>query len=202
MSVDLPIRCECGTVRGVAAGLAARSVTRVICHCRDCQAFARYLGQAERVLDEHGGTDICQVSPRTIRFESGSERLACVRLTAKGPYRWYADCCRSPIANTAPGVPVAGLVRPTVDPDRVGLDRIHGRIFGRDAIGDTAALEASRMIPLSMIGRVLRKLVLRRLRGDHRHSPFDDVASGNPIAEPKQLTEQERNKIYSNDEAA
>jgi hypothetical protein len=192
MTIDLPIRCECGSVSGRAFGLLPRTVNRVICHCSDCQDFAHWLDQADRVLDAHGGSDICQVSPRTIRFESGADRLACIRLTSKGPYRWYASCCRSPIANTVPGLPFAGLVRPTVQPDEVGLTSIHGRIFGCDAIGDPATLQASDRIPLRLLGRVARKLLLRRLRGDHRHSPFHDHATGQALARPDLLSSDER----------
>jgi len=195
MSVDLPIRCDCGGVRGVASGQSSRTVNRVICHCSDCQAFAHYLDQADRVLDEHGGTDICQVSPRTVRFETGADQLACVRLTAKGPYRWFAACCRSPLANTVPGLPFAGLIRPTVQPDGAGLTTIHGRIFGCDAVGDPATLEASRRIPLPLLGRVMRKLALRRLRGDHRHSPFHDHASGRATVKPTLLSPDQREAL-------
>ncbi|MEN1728593.1 MAG: DUF6151 family protein, partial [Pseudomonadota bacterium] len=124
MSVDLPIRCRCGEFKGVALGLKSRTVTRVVCHCSDCQAFAHYLEQADRVLDEHGGTDICQVSPRGVEFERGSDQLACVRLGAKGPYRWYAACCGSPVGNTVPGLAFVGLIKPTVDPDSVGLSAV------------------------------------------------------------------------------
>jgi hypothetical protein len=177
--------------------LKPRTVNRVICHCSDCQAFAHWLDQADRVLDAHGGTDICQVSPRTIHIDNGADQLACVRLTAKGPYRWFAKCCRSPIANTVPGLPFAGLVRPSVEPDAVGLEVIHGRIFGCDAIGDPETLDADRKIPPPLLFRVIRKLVLRRLRGDHRHSPFHDQATGRAAAEPHRLDPAEREALES-----
>lgn len=197
METDLPIRCECGSLRGVASGLSDRTVSRIICHCSDCQAFAHWLEQADRMLDAHGGTDICQVSPRTVRFESGADHLACLRLTAKGPYRWFANCCQSAVANTVPGLPIVGLIKPTVAPDQAGLSTIRGRIFGCDAVGDAGTLQASRKIPFPLLARVLRKLALRRLRGDHRHSPFHDHASGRAAAKPLVLSKEERATLES-----
>lgn len=191
MTFDLSIQCECGALRGVATGLTPRTVTRVVCHCRDCQAFAHYLGQAERVLDAHGGTEICQVSPRTVRFESGNDQLACVRLTEKGPYRWFTKCCRSAVANTAPGVPVVGLVWPAVEPGDADFGEVRGRIFGRDAVGDSKTLQASDGLPLPLLLGVIRKLLLRRIRGDHRHSPFEDEA------EPIMLGDTDREALES-----
>jgi hypothetical protein len=108
----LPIRCRCGAVRGslVAAGPAAGN--HVICYCDDCQAFAYALGRAGDVLDACGGSEIVQVSPARIRFEAGAEKLSCLRLTAKGPLRWYTSCCNTPIGNTlaSGAVPFIGML--------------------------------------------------------------------------------------------
>lgn len=194
MKVDLPVQCECGAFRGVASGLTPRNVTRVVCHCSDCQAFAHYLDRPERVLDGHGGTEICQVSPSRVRFEVGADRLACVRVTAKGPYRWYTTCCRSPVANTMPGVPVAGLVCPTVEPNDAELGSIKARIFGRDATGDSTTLDAADGVPLPMFLPLIGKLLFRRIRGDHRQSPFHDEKAGRAAA-PTTLTDEERRAI-------
>ena len=195
MATDLPIRCRCGALRGVASGLTPRSVTRLVCHCTDCQAFAHYLDQADLVLDRHGGTEICQVSPRTIRFDAGADRLACVRLTDKGPYRWYATCCRSPVGNSLPGLGVVGLIRPTVEAGGARLGPIRARIFGRDAVGDAESLDAADRIPPRLMLRVLRKLLLRRLRGDHRHSPFHDPRTGRAIVPPDGLSRSKRQAL-------
>jgi len=45
--LDIPLRCRCGHVRGVAIGVAPSTGFRFVCYCKDCQAFARFLGRAD-----------------------------------------------------------------------------------------------------------------------------------------------------------
>jgi hypothetical protein len=80
------IRCSCGAVAGtvVASGRANHGV----CYCDDCQAFAHFLGRAPEILDPRGGTEVVQVRPRDVTFSAGVDRLACMRLTAKGVVWW------------------------------------------------------------------------------------------------------------------
>jgi len=72
----------------------------VACYCDDCQAFAWYLERSDELLDPNGGSQIFQPVPIDLSFESGVEQIACVRFTPKGILRWYAQCCRMPLANT------------------------------------------------------------------------------------------------------
>lgn len=58
--LDLPLRCRCGHVRGVATKISPLAGFRFFCYCKDCQAFARFLDRAD-VLDATGGTDIFQM---------------------------------------------------------------------------------------------------------------------------------------------
>src|SRR5271165_2181914 len=92
------LKCRCGTLKG-SVGQSAR-VNRCICYCRDCQAFAHFLGRADETLDAQGGTDIVQTLPATIAFTQGVDALACMRLTENGLLRWYSACCSTPIGNT------------------------------------------------------------------------------------------------------
>ena len=50
MATDVPLRCECGKIRGLAEGVAQSEGTRCVCYCGDCQAFARFLGR-DGILD-------------------------------------------------------------------------------------------------------------------------------------------------------
>src|ERR1700686_3950624 len=93
-----PLQCRCGTMKGFVAN--PRSANRAVCYCKDCQAFAHFLGREADVLDERGGSDVIQTLPKNITFTQGIEALACVRLTQKGLLRWYAGCCNTPIGNT------------------------------------------------------------------------------------------------------
>src|SRR5437764_10728853 len=109
MSQDAELSCRCGQVRGRVKNAGPRTVNRVVCYCDDCQAFAHHLGRAD-LLDAHGGSDIVQVAPASLAFHRGAERIVGLRLTPKGLYRWYADCCKTPLGNTlGPAVPFVVL---------------------------------------------------------------------------------------------
>ena len=110
MPLDLPLRCRCGRMRGVASHVSPSTGFRFICYCKDCQAFARFLDRAD-VLDPAGGTNIFQMPPGRVKLTAGTDSLRCLCLSNK-VLRWYTDCCRTPIANTAAGprFPVIGMV--------------------------------------------------------------------------------------------
>jgi hypothetical protein len=40
-------------------------------------------------------------SPAHVKLGAGTDALRCLRLSDKGVLRWYTDCCRTPIGNTA-----------------------------------------------------------------------------------------------------
>src|ERR1700761_8373303 len=98
-SRQLSLRCRCGQVSGVASDVTPDSALRVICYCRYCQAFARFLGRPD-ALDAVGGTDIVQLPPGRVKITAGTEAVRCMKLSGK-VFRWYTDCCRTPIGNTA-----------------------------------------------------------------------------------------------------
>ncbi len=112
--MTIALRCRCGAIRGEID--EARAFTRATCYCRDCQAFARFLGVAG-VLDAAGGTDVVPMAPAGIRFSDGQQHVTCMSLGPKGILRWYAGCCRTPLANTGrdPGLPYAGVVVACLD---------------------------------------------------------------------------------------
>lgn len=95
MKSTLAIRCTCGALRGEVE--PSRRVNRGSCYCKDCQAFAHFLGRAEEILDAQGGTEVVQIASRHVRFTAGQEQLACMRLTRRGLLRWYAACCNTAI---------------------------------------------------------------------------------------------------------
>ena len=92
MPMDVPLKCNCGTVRGVAREVSESNGNRLVCYCDDCQYFAHFLGRAEDILDPHGGSDIFQMAPARIEIIEGESAIACVRLTPGGLMRWYSDC--------------------------------------------------------------------------------------------------------------
>lgn len=197
MGAALRIWCDCGKLQGVFRDVAAGNGNRTVCYCRDCQAFARFLERPD-VLDVQGGTEIFQHSPRGLVFTEGVEQLACLRLSDKGMLRWYAACCRTPIANTlpSPSMCFVGLIRAAWNPqDDALLGPIRNRVQAQSAVGDTAELAASKGIPLPVFARVLWILLKARLRGDHRYSPFFDAATGEPRVEPQVLSAEARRAL-------
>jgi hypothetical protein len=199
VATNLPIRCSCGTLQGATRGASPDAGNRVVCYCDDCQAFAHFLGRGADILDQSGGTDIYQTSQGGVTFSAGANYIACVRLTARGLFRWYADCCNTPIGNTLSSstIPFVGLINrclvpPADDPSMsVTLGHVRARVFRQFAKGDRSALAAGESMPRLML-RFSRLVIQWRLRGDQRRSPFFDARTGVPIAKPRVLTAAER----------
>jgi len=201
---DFTIRCTCGTLCGRTSDLSTDDGPRLVCYCDDCQAFARFLGRADDILDEAGGTDVFQLSPAHLRINKGIDHLACMRLKSKGLLRWFADCCRTPIGNTLATrqVSFVGLVNTCIHLEDGGslddlIGPVQGGVHGRFATGDRSKLRASDGAPLSLIARSMGKILKRRLRGDHRDSPFFDTRTGKPVVTPKVLSAAERRELGS-----
>jgi hypothetical protein len=186
--------CRCGTLRGTLRPGRPGDTLHLVCYCRDCQTFAHALGQPERVLDAHGGTELLQVGPARLTLEAGADRLACLRLRPKGLLRWYAACCATPIGNTlaTPDAPFVGLITACLDDAaRAALPPPRRGVFGRTAHGGTGDVPAASGPPLGLGLKMAAKIMGRRLRGEHRPTPFFD-AHNRPVAEPRVLGEAER----------
>jgi Family of unknown function (DUF6151) len=202
MTVDLPLFCRCGHVRGLASGVLPSSGCRVVCYCRDCQAFARFLAhapmQGPNVLNGAGGTDIFQMPPARVKLTAGTDAVHCLRLSSKGILRWYADCCRTPIGNTVgPRFPMIGVIHSFTDhaADGRSLDEALGppicRIYERSAV---RPLPPDAPAPASFAVIAGRGLAMLGWwwRGLARPNPFFDAHSGAPLSAPRVLTAGER----------
>jgi len=190
VTTDIPIRCSCGALRGTVRGAGPANGSRAVCYCDDCQSFAHFLGRAAEILDPLGGTDLYQTAPARVEIVEGARHLACMRLTGRGLLRWYARCCNTPLGNTMPNdqIPFVGLIHSCMDHDGVGQARdetlgpVRSRVHGRFARGDAASLGAHPDAPLAVMVRIAGTLLLRRLRGQHRPTPFFDTVTGRPVA--------------------
>lgn len=199
MWTDLPIRCSCGRLRGVARGVSPLLGNRVICYCGDCQSFAHFLGRGNEILDPRGGTEIFQTSPARIQILQGCERLACMRLTPKGLLRWYADCCQTPIGNTAitREIPFVGLIWMCFDTRSIGLTRdealgpVRAHVNTRGSKLDAAGRRVRTSGALPSLVRFARLILRARLRGDQKESPFFDKRTAEPSKSPRVLAEDE-----------
>lgn len=193
---DLVLQCRCGAVRGTARDVAPKTTNRCVCYCKDCQAFAHFLGRADEVLDAHGGTEILQMSQAKVSFSAGAEQLAAVRLTANGMIRWCACCCNTPIGNTlSGGMPFIGVIRAFIaESSPAALGPLRGRANKQSAKGDRGAIPNDGLpLPL-MVVRILVLMAGWRLRGDHRRSPLFD-AVGQPQVVPRVLGAAEREEL-------
>ena len=194
---DLPLRCRCGTVRGVVRDVAPSKINHGFCYCDDCQAFVHFLRRADDIFDAHGGTEFAQVSQANVAFTAGADKIAAMRLTPKGLIRWYAECCRTPIGNTmaTSALPFVGMIGAFIDAPSAALGPIRGRPWATRAKGGRAAVPKDALPDVIMIARVLAKLLSWRLRGDHERSAFFDAATGKPLVEPRVLAESEREEL-------
>lgn len=189
---DIPIKCSCGKFRAQLNNAGPRHGCHVVCYCDSCQAFARYLGREDEILDQNGGSEIYQASPGRLEILQGQEQLACVHLTEKPTLRWYADCCKTPIGNTlnTNKLPFIGLLHSCLDASDspAGLDGLIGpvraRVNGDGAKGDTSGLRISKSAPLSIYWRFAILLLGTKLKGEHKKSPLFDHESGKPIVRP------------------
>jgi hypothetical protein len=199
MAFDLSLQCRCGLMRGVAHEVAPSAGFRLICYCKDCQAFARIL-ERQDVLDSVGGTDIFQMPPDRLKLTAGADALRCLRLhSGSKVLRWYADCCKTPIANTAtsPRFPVVGLIHSFMDFEARGRtrDEVLGlalcRIYERSAIGPWPA-DAPPPPSLNIFALRAKKLLGWWVRGLGRPNPFFDASTGAPASAPRAIAPDER----------
>lgn len=174
------------------------TANRGICYCRDCQAFARYLGQEQEIMDEKGGTEVMQTLPKHVHISEGAEALACVRLTEKGLLRWYASCCNTPIGNTPPSYKISfvGLVHNCLDSAGKSLDESFGpvrmRVNTKSAKGDP---KPQSMGVAPAVLRFMGMLAKARVDGSYLRTPFFNVKDGTPVARPRVLSPIELEKL-------
>lgn len=183
---DHRLQCRCGNLRGTLA--AGAKFTRARCYCRDCQAYARALGEPQTVLDEKGGTDIVASLPRFVRFGSGNERLACLSLSERGLLRWYADCCRTPIANTPrdPKISYVGLVSACLGDPRA-LDAVFGPpVLAINSESATGPVPTSGFRIATATARIIGRVMGARMSGAWRENPFFD-SDLRPVSRPRVL---------------
>src|ERR1700722_18917211 len=196
-----PLKCRCGTLKGLVHDPG--SANRGVCYCRDCQAFAHFLGRSAEVLDERGGTDVIQILPRNVVFTQGIEALVCMRLTDKGLVRWYAECCKTPIGNTlvTPKMSFIGLVHTCLEgPSEPtgGLDKDFGPVRSWFNTNGAKGEPKPKQVGLwRTLGWFFSTVLKARFNGDYRTTPFFDMATGRPVVAPRVLTEAEHAEIVA-----
>ena len=191
------LQCRCGTLKGLVAH--AEAANRGVCYCKDCQAFARFLGQADQILDEAGGTDVVATLASHVTITEGANALACMSLTENGLLRWYASCCNTPIGNTARNFKLSyvGLVHNCVETSGAPLDAAFGPVRMR-VNTQSATRGRPRATPVATVAAVLRLMASigrARIDGSYRSTPFFDALRGTPVVAPTVISSAERNRL-------
>lgn len=196
--MDHPLQCTCGTLKGYVR--RPERVNRTICYCRDCQAFAHFLGRPLDILDAKGGTDVIQTVPEYVVFTEGQHVLACMRLTPKGLVRWYARCCNTPIGNTLANFKISfiGLIHNCLENPGRSLDDSFGPVrmwsFVKGAKGSVKAHPAA---TIAGILRIIAMMMRGRISGAYKRTPFFSPDTGAPIVVPKILSPSEREAVLA-----
>lgn len=194
MSTAIPLRCRCGAVQGTVREVSPSTCCNVVCYCRDCLTFARYLGEAG-IVDAHGGTPIVQFAPSQVEITTGFDRLRSLRLSPKGLLRWYTDCCRTPIGNMVSAkVPFVGMPRVCL-PSATAADV--GPAVGVNARSRVGGVPegAHAGAPVGLLLRISRLMFGWWIRGKGRPSPFFDPGTGAPKVTPHVLSLDERRRL-------
>ncbi|MGI9390068.1 MAG: DUF6151 family protein [Boseongicola sp.] len=181
MSDEIEWTCRCGAFR---ARIDLRLSGRVVCYCKFCQAFANQTGAADQ-LDGAGGTDLIQTVPERLKVLTGFGHLRCLRLSRKGPLRWYVTCCGAPLGSTFSRrflpyltITVAGLV------NQEELSPVHVRANLATARAPIKNQNQRWSAFLYMFGR---RTIGSWLSGGFRETPFFD-RDGKLVAEIERLT--------------
>jgi len=192
----MEIQCECGKFRAELTQFPQNTPGRLMCYCDDCQAFLSYIKRSD-LLDASGGTEVIPAYTADIKIIAGKEVVQCVRLHFKGMYRFFAKCCNTPITNTDPTRPWAGIHRrmyTVKDPTRLDreLGPVKASIMGKYAKGTPPAGTPNTFDFKGMV-TVLPFILKGKFLGKAKHSPFFE--DGQAIVAPKVLTPEERAKI-------
>lgn len=188
---DAPLgfSCSCGQLHGHIAPEAAESGLHLVCYCRDCRAAELYFKQPDPAP---GPVDLFQTTPDSITVTAGAQNLGLFRLSPRGTMRWYATCCDTPLFNTTPSAkfPFAGLrVATMAEPDRIGP--VVSKAFAPRPGGKSKHEGISRMA-----WGVITRMLAARLSGRWRQTPFFDIETGKPVANPTIPSKEERAALY------
>lgn len=192
-----PIRCRCGALQGQLT--ISNSAIRAVCYCRDCQAFARFLGPPEGMLDANGGTEIVASRPRYLTFTQGIAQLTCMSLSEAGILRWYTGCCKTPIGNTPRDCKVShvGLVHSCLHANGRSLEESFGpvrmRVNVQSAMGKPPANSPARFGLAAL--RYMTSMAWTRVSGQYRANPFFRMPEGQPLVQPHVVSRDERARL-------
>lgn len=177
MSNIVPLECACGKVKGIIK-VVPGSFFHVHCLCCDCQDFASHLNNKEKILDQHGGSELFQTYPVFMEISEGKDKIACIQLREKGLHRWHTTCCDMPIANTmgSSKVPFIGVsvklmkfANEAIKMETLGP--VTMKAFGKYSIGEMPK-DAHARFPISYMPKILFFMLKGMFTKKNNPSPF------------------------------
>lgn len=194
----MEIQCDCGQFRAQVKNFPKQTPGRLGCYCDDCQSYMIYLDRTD-FLDPSGLTEIVPVYPDNFEIISGASNLKCTRLAQHGLYRWWAGCCRTPLANANPRFPWVGVMTKLFNrKDAYEMQKIFGPvkncIMGQYAKGATLPVTAKRFNYksfLTVFPFILRGKLFKR----YKTNAFFKEDGTVPIVVPEVLSAVDRQKL-------
>lgn len=185
---ELALKCRCGTVTGYIHHAGERQGIHATCYCDDCQAFAKHLQREQDTLNINGGTEVYITAPAHIEFVQGKEQLTCLRLTRKGLYRWYTECCDTPVANVASSaMPFVSVIHTIMDETQKPLlGPLKGHVQVKYASGELTPELKKAGVPYRLLANSALKVLSWKLTGKGTPNPFFD-AEGKATRKPTVL---------------
>lgn len=184
---DITFNCACGKAQLLATHVTPETGTRIVCYCKDCQAFAHFLSREDTVLDGWGGTEVFQMPMAYVQVTAGKDELRCMRLSKDGLYRWYTGCCNTPIGNTmGAGMPFISLIHSAlqdVGARGARLGPVKGYVQVSSATSPRPGIGKQADLPFPLLLRIFFKLFKWKLKGLNKPSSFF-TSEGRPVVTP------------------
>lgn len=139
-----------------------------------------------------GPVNLFVTTQDTLTVTKGAQHLGLFRLSPRGTMRWYATCCNTPLFNTAttPKLPFLSIRVATMPtPERVGP------VIAKVNIPKPGGKSGQEGMARS-IWKLLPRILAVRLSGRWRQTPLFNVETGDPVAETKIPTKEERAALY------
>lgn len=188
----LKLSCQCGEVTGHIKNVSPKLGNRLICYCGDCRTFAHELNQ-DKELTPCGGSRIFQVPLNHFVIDTGLDKVACLRLSEKGVYRWYTTCCNTMVGNTLKPetIPFIGVLE-SFFADGENTDQKIGAALGGVNVKSALSDPSQELVGKQGEGRIqircLTKLFGWKLTGKGKPNVlFDDGPKSKAIVKPKIL---------------
>ncbi len=198
--IKIPLRCECSTVEGFIE-IKPKGGNNIVCHCDDCQAFAKYLGREDVILTKNLGTELFQVTPNQLHITKGKDSLACMKLKPKGLCRWYTNCCKTPVANTINGkMAFNGVYHRFIEfesmeiPKEEALGAVQTYCMTQYGQGEFPK-NSHLKYPISATLKIIKMLLGGLIFGTNRPNQFFDEVTLMPISKPTVLSLLEREEL-------